>query len=44
MDEVEISKCARQNMERDRHDCEDYLSQDEQDKKELKKDGQGSLP
>ncbi len=24
MDDVEISKCARQNMERNRHDCQDY--------------------
>jgi hypothetical protein len=44
LDEVEISKCAKQNMERNRHDCEDYLSQDDQDKRKLSKDRQQSLP
>lgn len=28
MDDVEISKCARQNMERNRHDCQDYIGED----------------
>ncbi len=40
VDEVELSKCARQNMERNRHDCQDYIGEDGPSGPDGRKDAQ----